>query len=760
VTDEKTDSEKPSASTPEQQVAKKFLQGTAASLIQWMPLGSSAWFFLSFLKNSEVMQALIMLPLTGLAAAWAAYSKGFLARVQTVYEERGKKDFDSLMAWQEGVDKAVREAIRWQFAGTEDKYLSCQGTECELYKTEGLNTFKPILSEVFVPLELSGDFWRSREGHDLPMPPGFNWEREIAKLAANDADLRIWDILKRTKENPAFRSFVIQAWGGYGKTTLLCHMTYVYGNKLNGKPPYSSSKMLPVLLYLRQWQKVIAEEKPDLPTLIEKHHIPHLSAGKELKLPPNWAKHWLNRKAEMLVLFDGFDEVKDEWRESVSQWIGEQMRNYRDAVFILTSRPAAFRQDFVDEHKPNLAFFVKGFNENQRETFVRRWYLSRERHFSAKPDHPTVKTDAAQKAESLLRQLQERSELSDLARNPLMLTMIVTLHASYPAEELPQRRTDLYREIIRLQLGDRPLSKQINLLLSLRESQQVLQKLALFMVQENITRIPLDILRNQVQTYINELEFRVDADKFLQQIEQVSELLVKVDEEHEFAHRNFQSYLSACAIIEQKQEHLLLDNWDKTEWKETILMYAAQVNPSSLIRSLLSINNQQSVALAYQCLKNSSRKVEPELEKELQQLTENVQDLRYQNLENYLKNQQWREADEETYRLMITTVGKEEGQLFDREDMENFPCEDLRTIDQLWVKYSKGHFGFSVQKNIWLECGGVPGEYDYDIFRKFGDRVGWRKGGSWLSDKELTYVLKSTTPVAHLPVANIQSSCC
>jgi predicted NACHT family NTPase len=55
----------------------------------------------------------------------------------------------------------------------------------------------------------------------------------------------------------------------------------------------------------------------------------------------------------------------------------------------------------------------------------------------------------------------------------------------------------------------------------------------------------------------NELESPVNVDKFLQQIEQVSELLVKVDEEHEFAHRNFQSYLSAGAIIEQKQENLL-----------------------------------------------------------------------------------------------------------------------------------------------------------------------------------------------------------
>ncbi|HYX15858.1 MAG TPA: GUN4 domain-containing protein [Nostoc sp.] len=42
----------------------------------------------------------------------------------------------------------------------------------------------------------------------------------------------------------------------------------------------------------------------------------------------------------------------------------------------------------------------------------------------------------------------------------------------------------------------------------------------------------------------------------------------------------------------------------------------------------------------------------------------------------------------------------------DYKSIENFPCTDLRTIDRLWVKYSNGHFCFSVQKRIWLECGG------------------------------------------------------
>lgn len=51
-------------------------------------------------------------------------------------------------------------------------------------------------------------------------------------------------------------------------------------------------------------------------------------------------------------------------------------------------------------------------------------------------------------------------------------------------------------------------------------------------------------------------------------------------------------------------------------------------------------------------------------------------------------------------------------------DINKFPCTDLLTIDNLWVKYSKGHFGFSVQKFIWQNVVGKQNA-DYKIYRSF-----------------------------------------
>jgi serine/threonine-protein kinase len=118
----------------------------------------------------------------------------------------------------------------------------------------------------------------------------------------------------------------------------------------------------------------------------------------------------------------------------------------------------------------------------------------------------------------------------------------------------------------------------------------------------------------------------------------------------------------------------------------------------------------------------------------------------YSNLENLLKANKWREADEETARLMLKVAGTEKQGWLNVEDIGNFPCTDLRTINQLWVKHSHGHFGFSVQKRIWLECGG---KVDYETQCMLGDRVGWRKNGTWVTHRELDFSLNA--PRAHFP---------
>jgi len=123
-------------------------------------------------------------------------------------------------------------------------------------------------------------------------------------------------------------------------------------------------------------------------------------------------------------------------------------------------------------------------------------------------------------------------------------------------------------------------------------------------------------------------------------------------------------------------------------------------------------------------------------------------------------NKNWKAADQETADRMCEVMNRqEEGGLF-IDDIKNFPCQDLLNIDHLWVEYSNNRFGFSAQKEIYLECGGelVPFSNSKSLVRnieKFGDRVGWRAKGIWQYHADITS--NPFIPKAYFPFKWIHS---
>jgi len=133
-----------------------------------------------------------------------------------------------------------------------------------------------------------------------------------------------------------------------------------------------------------------------------------------------------------------------------------------------------------------------------------------------------------------------------------------------------------------------------------------------------------------------------------------------------------------------------------------------------------------------------------------------VRGVNYEKLRDLLVAGKWKEADRETDSCMLKVAKREQEGWLDTEDIDNFPCEDLRTIDQLWVKYSNGKFGTSVQKQIYQSLGGTS-EYDEKVWEAFGEKVGWRQGGEWLYYSGLTFSL-DTHYMGYLPLFGCDTS--
>ena len=85
-------------------------------------------------------------------------------------------------------------------------------------------------------------------------------------------------------------------------------------------------------------------------------------------------------------------------------------------------------------------------------------------------------------------------------------------------------------------------------------------------------------------------------------------------------------------------------------------------------------------------------------------------------------------------------------------EVNSLPEKDLCTMERLWLQYSDGNFGYSVQKRVW--------DVENGNFDNFIRRIGWTKveNGSerklkWFGENEFTYKVEGA-PKGHLPLTS------
>lgn len=104
---------------------------------------------------------------------------------------------------------------------------------------------------------------------------------------------------------------------------------------------------------------------------------------------------------------------------------------------------------------------------------------------------------------------------------------------------------------------------------------------------------------------------------------------------------------------------------------------------------------------------------------------------RYETLHEQLASQEWFAADKETVQLIANIANVADLEELSPRDIRNFPCNELQVIDRLWMTYSEGRFGFSVQLQVYQASGGTLettiGE-DQKLIERWGAELGWRRG--------------------------------
>lgn len=482
---------------------------------------------------------------------------------------------------------------------------------CRDYQTQGLDKDRILnLQKVFVPLKIAATE-AANISHEMIQPP--KDERN------NSNETQIGNFLAAIDKYPEFRRMAVLGAPGSGKTTLLRYLTQTYATKQQRKVHRKAPKLIPILLYLRDVrEKIVNNNLLTLAELINQQVEQQQQKYHLLNPPPNWFAEKLLQN-QCLVMLDGLDEVADETqRQQVSSWVDAQMHAYPDTAFILTSRPFGYKTARLQQEVTVLE--VQPFNLKQMQQFISSWYLETEVISRAGLDDRGVRAEAKQQADDLIKRIKNSKPLADMAVNPLLLTMIATVHRRGSA--LPGKRVELYKEICQLLLEKRQRAKNIADAITATQKQSVLQVLAFELMQQKTRDFKLSDGIDWIKDKLVEVTVSgANPEGFIQQVRDVSGLLVEKEVGvYEFAHLSFQEYLAAVQIKESNQENLLIGNINQSWWAETIRLYAAQSNASNLIRTVLAMSSPsiEELALAYDCLEEGLS-VNPDVRQQLEQ---------------------------------------------------------------------------------------------------------------------------------------------
>ncbi|MEM1256766.1 MAG: GUN4 domain-containing protein [Cyanobacteria bacterium P01_H01_bin.21] len=493
---------------------------------------------------------------------------------------------------------------------SEKRYLEALKIRCHELEIEGFKGDLPLLAleDVFIPLYIDAN-------------PIDNWEKFIIK--------DIWTLLpkvSRKRGNFPYRCIAIVADPGYGKTTLVRYLTLNYANFSYKK--HRALALMPIPIFLRSiYLYIESEREPRLPDIIVEQ-LERLPQFQPMHLSSAWFEEQL-QSGRCLVMLDGLDEVPDEKRHKVSQWISWQMHAYLKSQFLVTSRPHGYNsEEFQGVQKVG----IYSFNQTQIDSFIDKWYFvvnrqkwrillleNQEREeesyrLSKEFVDLQVKSEAAAAAADLKKQITQIPTLKKLAANPLLVTIIAATHRAF--ESLPKRRVQLYRKVLNLLLEDRPNRRDTRLTFSYaRDNLDLLRPIAYNLTIKSKLQFTAQDAELWIGKRLNNLNSssEITVKRFLHEIQTIAGLITGGESNlYQFSHKTFQEYLTAVEINNRGEGKALIKHFDSPALEEIICFYAAITDATPFVKAALIKKTQHRLKLAYRLIREGSR-VEPQL---------------------------------------------------------------------------------------------------------------------------------------------------
>ncbi|NEP61802.1 MAG: NACHT domain-containing protein, partial [Symploca sp. SIO2G7] len=366
-----------------------------------------------------------------------------------------------------------------------------------------------------------------------------------------------------------YSKLVILGRPGAGKTTFLKYVA-VFTNRSQILPGH-----VPFFISLKDFQD---QASPiDLRTYIE-NDLSLCEVNKEIF-------NRLLKEARIIFLFDGLDEVRKENFSRIVRQIKELSQIFSKNRFIITCRLAASEYTFENFLEVEVCEFTK----QQISMFVKNWFKAKQ---------------APQKSKNFLNYLKSDKEISELATNPLLLTLLCLVFDEL--EEFPKNQTELYKEGLDILLSKWDASRTIERpetyrKLSKNKKETLLSKIAYATFEKNKGLFPKETIETEIRKYIENLprsihypeDIETDCSSILTSMVAQHGLIVEVAKGiYSFSHRTFHEYFVALKItstLDPKEQRNVLESLAihivDYRWQEVFLLASCMLeNADFLIR--------------------------------------------------------------------------------------------------------------------------------------------------------------------------------
>jgi hypothetical protein len=414
-----------------------------------------------------------------------------------------------------------------------------------------------------------------------------------------------------------YGSVMILGDPGSGKTCFTKHQILQYCGVGTREPGSWYARHAPVYVPLADASRLVAEGLP------MRSVASQLAFERGLSLAPEHFDE-LAAAGELALFFDGFDEVdRLERRVGVMEWLAQEMPRLRAAGnrMVVTSRPAAVQ--LVNTPSELRVLSLRGLGEGEIRALAERVLRAQRVVADIKAGHfaepPPLLEEDGKLVEQILDDCRSSPAIFRLARNPLLLTLLVTIYSNSgrPAAKRHRVYTQAVQTLVAVRAraaGHAPMAES--------ELRKRLGDLALsqFGKGEGAV-IPKDqalvVVAQSMQTQLGTPVGPEMAEKFIRDVADTTGLLVI----HEgagisapavgFMHHSFFEYYASNGLLRGDVARSLRLLVYEPKWREVLLLLAGlsdeRDDVTPLVEAVLALDDEvtpitlENLLIAFDC---------------------------------------------------------------------------------------------------------------------------------------------------------------